>query len=200
MMELFQDISFKTEMGQQCDLLTAPEEHVNLDNFSMDKYDFIVRYKTAFYSFYLPVALALHYSQLATEWNLKQAEAILIPMGEYFQVQDDYLDCFADPDTLGKIGTDIQDNKCSWPINQALKRANEAQRNLLEKNYGRKNTECEGRVKAVYRELKLEEVYTKYEEEIVEKIKKLIADVDEGEGLKKEVFEEFLKKIYRRSK
>jgi len=42
---------------------------------------------------------------------LKIAENILIPLGEYFPHQDDYLDCFAPPELLGKIGTDILDNK-----------------------------------------------------------------------------------------
>ncbi|KAG7152108.1 Farnesyl pyrophosphate synthase like protein [Verticillium longisporum] len=85
LIELFHDVTFETEMGQLCDLLTAPEDKVNLDNFSMDKYSFIVIYKTAYYSFYLPVALALHCLNIATPNNLKQAEAILIPLGEYFQ-------------------------------------------------------------------------------------------------------------------
>ncbi|KAK4953863.1 Farnesyl pyrophosphate synthetase [Elasticomyces elasticus] len=200
LLELFHEVSFQTELGQLCDLLTAPEDHVDLDNFSMEKYTFIVVYKTAYYSFYLPVVLALYFSGLATEKNLKQAEEILIPMGTYFQVQDDYLDNFADPETLGKIGTDIQDNKCSWLVNQALKRCSGEQRKVLEQNYGKKDKECEARVKVVFEELGLEKVYLEYEETTVAEIKKKIANLDESEGLKKGVFEEFLRKIYKRSK
>ncbi|KAI9720341.1 MAG: Farnesyl pyrophosphate synthetase [Chrysothrix sp. TS-e1954] len=200
MLELFLDVDFRTEMGQQCDLLTAPEDRVDLGDFSMQKYTFIVKYKTAYYSFYLPVALALHYCGKATRRNLEQAEEILIAMGEYFQVQDDYLDCFADPETLGKIGTDIQDNKCSWLVNQALKKVDARQRKVLDDNYGRKDGECERKVKVVYKELELEEDYRRYEEEVVGTIRKRIEEVDESEGLKREVFEAFLKKIYKRSK
>ncbi|KAJ9640096.1 Farnesyl pyrophosphate synthetase [Coniosporium tulheliwenetii] len=200
LMELFHEVTFQTELGQVCDLLTAPEDKVDLDNFSLEKYTFIVIFKTAYYSFYLPVALALHFCGMATEKNLQQAKDILIPMGEYFQVQDDYLDNFADPETLGKIGTDIQDNKCSWLINQALKRASAEQRKVLDENYGRKDKECEAKVKAVFSDLKLDQVYREYEEERVGEIRKMISQVDESEGLKKEVFEEFLRKIYQRSK
>lgn len=51
--------SWQTELGQMLDLITAPEDQVDLSKFSIDKYNCIVKYKTAFYSFYLPVALAL---------------------------------------------------------------------------------------------------------------------------------------------
>jgi farnesyl diphosphate synthase len=200
LIELFHEVTFQTELGQTCDLLTAPEDHVDLDNFSMEKYTFIVIYKTAYYSFYLPVALALHYTGLATPKNLKQAESILIPMGEYFQIQDDYLDNFADPETLGKIGTDIQDNKCSWLINQALQRCSPEQRKVLEKNYGQKDSAKEAEVKKVFHELGLEKVYMDYEEQRVGEIRKLIDALDESEGLKKTVFQAFLAKIYKRQK
>ncbi|KAL9060913.1 MAG: hypothetical protein Q9162_000357 [Coniocarpon cinnabarinum] len=200
MLELFQDMTFRTEMGQQCDLLTAPEDSVDLERFSMQKYWFIVRYKTAFYSFYLPVALALHWCQLATPRNLKTAEEVLVPMGEYFQAQDDYLDCFADATVLGKVGTDIKDNKCSWLVNQALERATPEQKQRLAQNYGRKDDEAERQVKALYKEIRLNEVYQRYEEDAVTKIRGMIERVDESEGLKKEVFEEFLKKIYKRTR
>src|ERR1700761_649432 len=171
LLELFHEVTFQTELGQTCDLLTAPEDHVDLSNFNLDKYTFIVIYKTAYYSFYLPVALAIHYAGHASPKNLKTAHDILIPMGEYFQVQDDYLDAFADPSVLGKIGTDIQDNKCSWLINQALNIVTPEQRKLLDENYGRKDSAAEAKVKELYHELKLEDIYKKYEEDSVTKIK-----------------------------
>jgi farnesyl diphosphate synthase len=198
--ELFQEVAFQTELGQTCDLLTAPEDHVDLDNFGLEKYSFIVIYKTAYYSFYLPVALAMLYTGNASPANLKQAEDILIPMGEYFQVQDDYLDNFADPETLGKIGTDIQDNKCSWLVNQALKKVTPEQRKVLQDNYGQKNKECEARVKQLFDELELEKVYKEYEEARVSELREKIAAVDESSGMKQEVYSEFLRKIYKRSK
>lgn len=200
LVELFHEVTFQTELGQLCDLITAPEDHVDLNNFSMNKYTFIVIYKTAYYSFYLPVALALYYLQLATPPNLKQAHDILIPLGEYFQIQDDYLDAFGDPAVIGKIGTDIKDNKCGWLINQALLKCTPRQREILDANYGRKDDAAEAKVKEVFRDLDLQTVYEKYEESRVSEIKKMIAAVDESEGLKKELFESFLAKIYKRSK
>ena len=200
LLELFHDITFKTELGQTCDLLTAPEDHVHLANFSMEKYTFIVIFKTAWYSFYLPVALSLYLLDLATPKNLQQAKDILIPLGEYFQIQDDYLDNFGAPETIGKIGTDIQDNKCSWLINQALTKASPAQRKVLQENYAQKDQGKEAEVKKVFAELKLDEVYRQYEEDKVGEIRQMISRVDESEGLKKEVFDGFLGKIYKRQK
>ncbi|KAI4265346.1 MAG: hypothetical protein L6R38_009488 [Xanthoria sp. 2 TBL-2021] len=199
-LEIFHTTTFQTEIGQLCDLLTAPEDHVDLNQFSLKKHSFIVIYKTAYYSFYLPVALALHYLSLATPGNLKQSQDILIPLGEYFQVQDDYLDAYGAPETIGKIGTDIMDNKCSWVINQALERASPTQRKILDECYGRKDAEKEAKVKEIFRELELEKVYLEYEEKAVGKIREMIAKVDESEGLRKGVFESFLKKIYKRNK
>ena len=114
------------------DLLTAPEDGVDLSKFSLQKHSFIVIYKTAFYSFYLPVALAMYMAGICSDADLKQARDVLIPLGEYFQVQDDYLDCYGDPKITGKIGTDIMDNKCGWLINKALQLADEKQRRLLD--------------------------------------------------------------------
>jgi farnesyl diphosphate synthase len=42
------------------------------------------------------------------------------------------LDCYGDPEFIGKIGTDILDNKCSWLINVALQKASPEQRQILD--------------------------------------------------------------------
>ncbi|KAL6807189.1 terpenoid synthase [Trichoderma sp. SZMC 28013] len=200
LVELFHETSFQTELGQLCDLLTAPEDVVNLDNFSLEKYSFIVIYKTAFYSFYLPVALALYYLDIATPQNLQTAKDILIPLGEYFQIQDDYLDNFGLPEHIGKIGTDIKDNKCSWLVNQALKIVTPEQRKVLEDNYGQKDDAKEKVIKQLYDDLKLKQLYEEFEEKRAGELKDMINKIDESEGLKKQVFEVFLGKIYKRSK
>ena len=96
------------------------------------RHHLIVVYKTAFYSFYLPVALAMKIVGVKDEAAYEKALDILLPMGEYFQVQDDYLDCYGTPEQIGKIVTDIQDNKCGWLINTALGIASPAQREVLD--------------------------------------------------------------------
>jgi len=197
--ELFHEISYTTELGQLIDLITAPENKVNLDKFSMEKYIWIVRYKTAFYSFYLPVALAMIMAGINNEESLKVAKEILIPLGEYFQVQDDYLDCYGDPKIIGKIGTDIQDNKCSWLVNQALKICTPEQRQILNENYGQNDPQKIQRVKDLYKELKIEELYKQYEEESYQRVSAMIAKVDPN-IINPDVFTKFMNRIYKRTK
>lgn len=65
----------------------------------------------------------------------RQARTIVIELGHYFQVQDDYLDCYGNPEIIGKIGdSDIQEGKCSWLVVVALQRVTPAQRRILEVN------------------------------------------------------------------
>ena len=84
-------------------------------------------------------------------------------LGEYFQAQDDFLDCYGAPEVIGKIGTDIEDSKCSWLVIQALERADVTQRTLIEDFYGKTDAESVGKIKALYNEIGLPAVYEDYE-------------------------------------
>ncbi|KAG0374672.1 Farnesyl pyrophosphate synthetase [Mortierella sp. AD032] len=199
LIELFHETTYQTELGQLLDLITAPEDDIDLTRFSIEKHAFIVRYKTAYYSFYLPVALAMHMAGVKDEAAFKQAEDILLPLGEYFQVQDDYLDCYGKPEVIGKIGTDIEDNKCSWLINQALDKATPEQRQVLHENYGRRDEANVVAVKAVYKDIGVEALFKAYEEESFIRLNALIAKIDHP-LLSQDVFTSFMKRIYKRTK
>ncbi|KAK7682293.1 hypothetical protein QCA50_014496 [Cerrena zonata] len=212
LLDLFHETTYQTEFGQLIDLITAPEDHVDLSKFSLEKHRLIVVYKTAYYSFYLPVALALHVSGVKAIPNSPKdpftiASEILIPLGEYFQVQDDWLDFSGTPEQIGKIGTDIIDNKCSWCINTALAKATPEQRAILDANYGKKDSVAEQKVKDVFYQVGVPETFHKYEEDSYKKIIGLIETIPEGglgaDGevkLKREIFKSFLDKIYKRQK
>ena len=151
------------------------------------------------------------------------ARKILLIMGEYFQIQDDYLvryfsktyfssiyavssfihlllsvqDCYGAPEVIGKIGTHIQDKKCSWLVVQALSKATASQRAILENNYGQNDAQKVAAVKQLYAELQLEDVFKKYEEQSYLEIKNLLKEVRD---MPTEVFEFLLGKIYKRAK
>ncbi|KAI8322663.1 farnesyl pyrophosphate synthase [Martensiomyces pterosporus] len=199
--ELLQETSYQTELGQMVDLITAPEDDVNLDRFSIEKHHYIVKYKTSYYSFYLPVAMALMMTGTpADSPAYKVAEDILVPLGTYFQIQDDYLDCYGEPEVIGKIGTDIEDNKCSWLVVQALDRVTPEQRQILNENYGRKApAEHAQRVKELYKEMDIEKVYRDYEDAAIAGLQKKISEVDET-LVPREVFTAFLNKVAKRTK
>ena len=54
------------------------------------------------YTFYLPVAIDMIASGVKDPKAFEVAKRICCTMGEYFQIQDDYLDCFGDPEVIGK--------------------------------------------------------------------------------------------------
>jgi len=197
-----------TTLGQSLDMLSQfkPEDEswkVSLDDFNMKLYSEIVTKKTAWYSFYFPVQLAMGLAGIQDPVVQQQTKRILIETGKFFQAQDDYLDCFGDPKVTGKIGTDVQDGKCSWMVVMAMQRANPKQKQIIKDNYGRDDSECVSRVKSLYDDLKLREAYAKYEEaahgDILGLVQQLRHGADKG-GVGPDVFNFFLGKIHKRVK
>ncbi|XP_054419272.1 farnesyl pyrophosphate synthase isoform X2 [Pteronotus mesoamericanus] len=198
LIELFLQSTYQTEIGQTLDLITALKGNVDLGKFTEKRYKSIVTYKTAFYSFYLPVAAAMYMAGIDGEKEHANAKKILLEIGELFQVQDDYLDLFGDSSVTGKIGTDIQDNKCTWLVVQCLQRASPEQRQILQENYGQKDAEKVARVKALYEELNLPAVFLQYEEDTYSHLMGLIEQY--SQPLPPAIFLRLAHKIYKRKK
>jgi len=202
LMKLFHDVSLKTQMGQMLDTMSekAKGKEGIFEQFTMKYYTRIITYKTAFYSFYLPVASALIACNLYTPEHLKAAEEICVAMGVKFQIQDDFLDCYGDPEHIGKVGTDIFDHKCTWLLVIALTMMNEKQRETLEANYGNgmADKKAEQVVKEIYKTLDLKAVYEKQETDSYAQCSELIT---KHKGiLPAESFMRLLKKIHKRDK
>jgi len=198
LVDLFLEVTRQTEFGQLLDLTSQPlDGEIDLDRFTMQRYKSIVKYKTAFYSFYLPIALGMIVAGIKDKNQFDIARSILCIMGEYFQIQDDVLDCFGAPEVIGKVGTDIQDNKCSWLVVQALELGNAKQRKILHDNYGSHDMRKVNKVKKLYADMDLQTLFDEYEEESYKEIQELLGKVTD---MPKEIFTFMLDKIYKRSK
>jgi hypothetical protein len=51
----------------------------------------------------MPVAAGLMLAGVSDEKAFRETREITLAMGEYFQIQDDVLDAYADPETLGEV-------------------------------------------------------------------------------------------------
>ncbi|XP_011161325.1 farnesyl pyrophosphate synthase [Solenopsis invicta] len=198
LVETFQDAIFKTLMGQCLDLnSTNFDKKPNLNLFTMDRLNSVIKFKTAHYTYVLPIIAAMHLAGIKDSEMFNQAQAILLEIGRLFQVQDDYLDCFGDSNVSGKNSTDIQDGKCTWLIVVALQRATPEQRKILEESYGVSDQEKTRRVKQLFNDLDLPNTYFKYEEETYNLLNKHIQQI--SCGLPHSLFFNLLQKIYRRT-
>ena len=196
----FHNITYLTAMGQELDMIVSdnPNEEFTLDNFNIDRYKSIVKYKTAYYSFYLPVCLGMFVAHVKDSKLFKEAENILMKLGEFFQIQDDYLDCYGDPSVTGKVGRDIEDGKCSWLVVHALQKISKEDKLILEVNYGKEDAVAVSVVKDLYNKLQLPVLYHAYEEKSFQDICELIKS--QREGFPKQLFLFLALKIYKRQR
>jgi farnesyl diphosphate synthase len=204
LLDLMMETTLQTELGQLSDTLC---DVLDLKDLTPARWKLIVTYKTSFYSFYLSVAFAMVVAGVTDKAAFDAARNILVTMGVYFQAQDDYLDCYATPEQLGKVGTDIADKKCGWLFTKAYHElANEEEKAFLDKHYGRCKVGSpeEKKIKELYTKLGLPKMYADYEQKSYDKIMGL-KESAAGATLNKAgvpwiVFEKFLQKVYKRDR
>ncbi|KAM0728777.1 Farnesyl pyrophosphate synthase [Formica fusca] len=196
-LETFHNMTQMTSSGQSLDLLSTNfGKKPDLDLFTMDRYNSIVKFKCSYYTFVLPITVAMHFAGIKDLEMLRQTKTILFEMGHFFQVQDDYLGCYGKPEVIGKDNTDIQEGKCTWLIVVALQRAIPEQRKILKECYGVSDLEKEQCVKRLYNDLGLPNTYSIYEEETYNLLNTHIQQI--SRGLPHDLFLKLLDNIHRR--
>ncbi|OXA63584.1 Farnesyl pyrophosphate synthase [Folsomia candida] len=199
LIKLFHNIHLTTCLGLCMD--TQSSKTGGSEGYSMERYSKIVKYKTGYNSFFLPVSCSMILANKTNEDDYKEIEELVLEMGLLFQAQDDFLDCFGDPRLTGRFGTDIAENKYSWLIVKAFEKANSEQKELLLANYGlgkQSSVKNERTVLNIYKDLGLLHDYRKFEDatyaSICDRIGKL------GNRIPTSIFAETAEIIYRRNK
>mgnify|MGYP002789212048 CR=1 FL=1 len=185
LVEEFLNATFITELGQLMDM-SKP-----IDGFSRVYYQRMVCLKTAYYSFVLPVKLA--FTIFDIDGFPKELESGLLKIGEFFQIQDDYLDVYGDPAITGKEGTDIQEGKCTWLALEILERANDKDLLIFSLNIGKSDGASVDLIKGLYMKYEIEKVYQTHEQEYEEQLSNIDCP-------HKHILQYFLKKILKRNK
>ena len=126
----------------------------------------------------------------------RNVEKILQAIAQIMQMQDDFIDCWGNSSKSGKIGTDIQEGKCTWLIVTAVNIANEEQMEVLRNNYGRNDLPCIKNVKNIFEELNLKEIYHKEEKNQFNKICAMIDESKTKSKINFEIYSGLLEKIY----
>lgn len=202
--QLLSRIILLTDLGQSADTLVSnrtQDGSIVWSRYTLKNYFDIVKHKTAYYTTVLPVRLALYYCKYTDTQVHEKAENILIRIGNFFQVQDDYFDCYKNSQTLGKVGTDIENGKCTWLITTALSIASSDQVDELKKNYGKNNSTAIETVKSIYNQLNIPQLYSQLEKQKYTEIINLVDEWDEVEtSIPRGLFIAILAPLYERSK
>ena len=120
-MDVFLKAAVEVCEGQQWDM-----DFESRSNVSIPEYLNMIRFKTA-----VLLGASLQIGALCGGANPKDAQLLYdfgCDLGVAFQIQDDVLDVYGDPDKFGKqVGGDIISNKKTWLKLRTLEKANETQ-------------------------------------------------------------------------
>lgn len=90
------------------------------------------------------------------------------------------MNVFGNQEMVGKLGSDIEEGKCSWLAVVALQRMNPSQKKIMEKYYGRPGEESIAAIKDLYIKLGLPATYSAYEDESYKMINTHIHQISKG--------------------
>jgi geranylgeranyl diphosphate synthase type II len=141
--KLFSKTALEVCEGQQWDV-----DFENRDDVTIPEYLKMIEYKTA-----VLVAAAMKMGAIIAETSVENGEAIYdfgLNLGIAFQLQDDYLDAFGNPETFGKqVGGDIIENKKTYLYLKTLQFATPEEKEQLLHLYSIQPTDNSEKINSV---------------------------------------------------
>lgn len=135
--ELFDAMHTQVMVGQYLDVLEEQKGPARTPDEALSAALTVVRYKSAKYSVENPVLLGAAQAG-ADEALLRRLSAAALPLGEAFQLRDDELGVFGDPETTGKpAGDDLREGKRTALVALTLQRTDAAGARILGEALGR---------------------------------------------------------------
>lgn len=158
--KLFSKTALEVCDGQQLDV-----DFETRNDVTIDAYINMIRLKTS-----VLVAAALKMGAIVAETNDENANLIYdfgLNLGLAFQLQDDYLDTFGDPETFGKqIAGDIIENKKTYLYLKCLEVANKQDEEKLKLFYNQKLEENSIKIAEVTRIFEVNDIPVLIKEQI----------------------------------
>ena len=197
LLDVFTRTAMEVCEGQQYDMDFEQRTDVTIDEYLR-----MIRLKTA-----VLLAACLKIGAICGGANAANAEYLYrfgISLGLAFQIQDDWLDVYADPDVFGKvIGGDIMSGKKTFLLLTAFEKADGNTRNELNELLNDTKTDADekvSRVKAVYDRLgvsdRAREIMDEYRRQAMSYLRELVVS-DES---RKAILEGFTVKLFKREK
>jgi geranylgeranyl diphosphate synthase type II len=180
MLQLFNKMATEICEGQQYDVDFESQEHVTIEEYLK-----MIRLKTA-----VLLATALKMGSYIAGANTEQQDMLYefgINIGLAFQIQDDILDVWGNPETFGKaVGGDISCNKKTFVYLEAMRRGGERREGeRLEEWYSQvleDNTEKIAAVKEIFERLGVRAACEKVVEDYTQKALALLNQLPQNQA------------------
>ncbi|KAG8192103.1 hypothetical protein JTE90_027750 [Oedothorax gibbosus] len=192
----FLQVTHKTVYGQSLDMLSNPlNKKPQFPKFTFERYQTLVEYKTTHYTFCLPVHLAMHLVGQSSTEEFSLTKDFCLKVGLYFQIQDDFLDCFGDPEVTGKLGNDIREGKLTWLAVTFLEHASPEMKKEFVDNYGAGTDASISKVMDLYRGSSISDKFEEFQQKLSSEIRLDIESmVDYEQGLFYNLFSQISKR------
>lgn len=191
-LKVFNQTAIEVCEGQQLDM-----NFETRDDVTIDEYINMIRLKTS-----VLVGGAFKIGALVAKASDKEADLIYdfgVNLGIAFQLQDDYLDCFGDPEKFGKqVGGDIISNKKTFMMLKALELDSSGELQSWVDKSEFSNEEKVEAVKAIYKNLKVDDLAFQLMDEFYQKSVASLNKIEASQESKDKIIE-FAQALMKRS-